>query len=431
MRKIDFGSVLLQKPVNQNDFNMTAKMNESKKNHSPMNFKDMMNNIKHHKITSKSNEKTIEDFFDQCNDESVVFINSNDGEQITIVDAEVNFSLEDLQQLLVLDEKPSILPLENNHASELGVADAEPIEETNHIEENNQLIVNEMEEQLNQFIAELNLLFERPNDIDNIMKSSKDLHRLFQMWDKLPKEMKELIKESNAFSLNESEEAVTVLKELFTIFEKRSSFTKQQMYQVDASITVEDVRKWLQQALERHSLLDGRQQDIQVTSNQPLQMSNIEQYTIHTTDLERIDAISRNLVADVNKVINRSNFLKQPGLEQLTFTLRPASLGEVTIRLVQVNGEMTVKFFVATQAARELFEANIHQLKPMFAPHQIAIERDAAVSDEDFYQKEQEQFEEEHDEQKENNHERRNNETKETDVPFDELLHVISKEAIV
>nr|WP_281349716.1 flagellar hook-length control protein FliK [Ornithinibacillus caprae] len=63
------------------------------------------------------------------------------------------------------------------------------------------------------------------------------------------------------------------------------------------------------------------------------------------------------------------------GTNQLSITLRPDNLGEMMVKLTQVNGEMTVKILVSSQAAKEMLESNINQLKTMFSPHQVQIER--------------------------------------------------------
>src|SRR5699024_1587745 len=160
---------------------------------------------------------------------------------------------------------------------------------------------------------------------------------------------------------------------------------------------------------------------------QPMQMNQIQQYTLHVTEGHRIDAISRNLASDLSNIINRSSFLKQAGLEELTLTLRPHSLGDVTIRLAQINGEMTVRFLVTTEAAKKLFEANLHQLKPMFAPNQVVVERDLTIADDDFFQEEQEQLEEEHKE--ENEEQDMPDDTNEYDLSFEDLLQFLSEEA--
>src|SRR5699024_10625682 len=152
---------------------------------------------------------------------------------------------------------------------------------------------------------------------------------------------------------------------------------KQNVYNIHSKVTIEDVEGWLQQSLMKHSFQIHQKTNVNVKSiNQPLPMTTAEQCMHFNSKTDQVETNSRQIVSDLFHVVQRSQYLKQPGINQLTLTLRPQSLGDVTIRLQQVNGEMTVKFLVTTQVARELFEANLHQLKPMFTPNNVVIERD-------------------------------------------------------
>lgn len=279
--------------------------------------------------------------------------------------------------------------------------------------------------QVTMILDQLKQLLATENSNQDIEHVARDLHKLFQLWSQFAQEQKQQLI-SNLQLNKENEQAL--LRHLLSLFEKRNSFAKQQVYQTNASITQEDVEKWLQQALDKYSLLDQAASTINVSQTQPLQMNHIQQYTLHVTEGNRIDAISRNLASDLSNIINRSSFLKQAGLEELTLTLRPHSLGDVTIRLAQINGEMTVRFLVTTEAAKKLFEANLHQLKPMFAPNQVVVERDMTIRDDDFFQESQEQLEEEHKEE-EKDQQAMTEDTKEKDLSFEDILHFLSEEA--
>lgn len=299
------------------------------------------------------------------------------------------------------------------------------------------LNVNELavdEELVEQLLTELSIVLQQIQQLLNqggkeveLAQTAKHIQKLLQLWTKMPKQMQQSLTQ-NELNLEAEGEESEILRNLISLFEKRNSFAKQNVYQMNASITEEDVQKWLQQALEKYSEPHTERSTTTVTNQQPIQMSHIQQYTLHVTDSERIDAISRNLVSDLNEIMNRSQFLKRPGIEQLTLTLRPQSLGDVTIRLAQVNGEITVRFLVTTHAARELFESNLNQLKPMFAPNNVVIERDAGISDEEFYQEDQEQLEEEKD-QTDHEHESDQDETTQNEISFEELLQALGKES--
>ena len=415
---MDFGAVLLQQPISASKRNIPSGVNETTKSNHSSPFKQMINKQVQNSTTSisQTNEKTI--------------TNETDGVQVDeFTDEQTSITLETLHSLSVTnDEDPN---LENGlNIFALDVKTEEVIAVDGNVEDY------EIDEKLlnliNEIINEINAIMQQPIDAENLLKLTKAVERLFQLWEQLPLEARRHIKENQLqLQMAELEEATKILQDLLNIYDKRQSFAKQQVYTLDAAITQQDIKKWLSQAFEKHGLFSENNTQVAVSSNHHIPMSATQQYTFHATDLERIDAISRNLVSDVQEIVQRSNFLKQPGLNELTFTLRPASLGEVTIRLVQVDGTMTVKFLVATQAAKELFEANIHQLKHMFAPNQIIIERDMTISDKQFLQEDQQEplDKEEHVETNEKAEKNEQNETNE--VSFEELLQLLSKEASI
>jgi len=280
--------------------------------------------------------------------------------------------------------------------------------------------------QITILLNELKQLLANNTPEQDLGQVARDLHKMFQLWSQLAQGQKQEII-SNLEVDSEDEQAL--LRHLISLFDKRNSFAKQEVYQMNASITQEDVEKWLQQSLHKYGLVSHESYSANLSQAQPMQMNQIQQYTLHVTEGNRIDAISRNLASDLSNIMNRSSFLKQAGLEELTLSLRPHSLGDVTIRLAQINGEMTVRFLVTTEAARKLFEANLHQLKPMFAPNQVVVERDMTIADDDFFQEEQEQLEEEHKEE-DNDQQARTEDRNENDLSFEDLLQFLSEEAI-
>src|SRR5699024_5136827 len=99
-------------------------------------------------------------------------------------------------------------------------------------------------------------------------------------------------------------------------------------------------------------------------------MSPIEQYVIHTQNTN--EPIEHQVFKQFQQIIKVNNFFpNQTMINQLSMTLKPDHLGEMLVRFIEINGEMTVKLLVTSQATRHMLEANIHQLKHLFAPHQI------------------------------------------------------------
>ncbi|WP_102028219.1 flagellar hook-length control protein FliK [Salirhabdus sp. Marseille-P4669] len=106
-------------------------------------------------------------------------------------------------------------------------------------------------------------------------------------------------------------------------------------------------------------------------------MTKIEQYTIYVQRQPGTEQTGsqKQLLDQFEQAIKSSRFLQKDGALQLTLKLRPAHLGDMVVKLTQVNGEMAVKISVASTAAKELLESNMNQLRHMFSPNQVVIEK--------------------------------------------------------
>src|SRR5699024_1456561 len=157
--------------------------------------------------------------------------------------------------------------------------------------------------------------------------------------------------------------------------------------------------------------------------NQPLPMSETQQYMIHLQQNHRVEPVSEQLLHKFESVIRNSQFLKpNANINQLSIMLQPEHLGNMTLRLMQAKGEMTVKIIVSSQMAKEMLESNIHQLKHLFSPHQVTIERDDTVSDEKFLMKEHEKEQQEENEANDSNEEAIQEDDDEAAMNLEELL---------
>src|SRR5690606_10263975 len=100
--------------------------------------------------------------------------------------------------------------------------------------------------------------------------------------------------------------------------------------------------------------------------------------------------------------------------------------GEMRIRLVQMNGEMTVKFIVSSQAVKDLLETNMNQLRNMFLPHQVTIEKQELSSQSGAFMQRQENdnhWQDEHREQdNQQNNEDNTSSNEDSEITFSELL---------
>src|SRR5690625_5871946 len=107
-------------------------------------------------------------------------------------------------------------------------------------------------------------------------------------------------------------------------------------------------------------------------------MSRVEQYVIYlnTSQTYSSQNVDQQLMEKFQRVVKDSRFSATlNGPSQLSLTLHPDNLGELMVRLTHLNGEMTVKIIVTSEATGEMLQSNIHQLKNMFSPQQVIIER--------------------------------------------------------
>lgn len=128
--------------------------------------------------------------------------------------------------------------------------------------------------------------------------------------------------------------------------------------------------------------------DVSVTKGnkaimQPV-MSKPEQHTIHLKSLDKVEQISHKLVDEITKIWKGSQQIRHPiGQFQLSIKITPSQLGRMNINFTQVEGEMMVHILVSSQSTKDILESNIHQLKSVFSPHQLLVEHEEGLGDED------------------------------------------------
>lgn len=108
-------------------------------------------------------------------------------------------------------------------------------------------------------------------------------------------------------------------------------------------------------------------------------VSRQEQLVIHLTrptqQSQSTGQTSQQLIEQLQKMIQKTRFNQVGGQKQLSIQLKPANLGDMTLRFTQIDGQMAVKISVSTQVAKEMLEGNLQQLRHLFSPNQVVIER--------------------------------------------------------
>ncbi|WP_096269886.1 flagellar hook-length control protein FliK [Paucisalibacillus globulus] len=232
-----------------------------------------------------------------------------------------------------------------------------------------------IKQQLANIMSKFESLLSEINNQDDIRKVAPKILELLKQWTGL---------ENKLIHASEIQEGVesTSLKvnqtwnEILLSYQNRSKLTSRQHYQSESEVTSKDVVKWMEHALQNQSRNDSTTsvQHINIQTNVP--MPKLEQYVIYVNQNQNPGAVESQLIEQFQQVMKTSKFLSMPnGVNQLSIALRPDNLGEMMVRLTEINGEMTVKIVVTSQAAKEMLESNINQLRHMFSPQQVVIER--------------------------------------------------------
>ncbi|RKQ37487.1 flagellar hook-length control protein FliK [Oceanobacillus halophilus] len=239
-------------------------------------------------------------------------------------------------------------------------------------------------------IAKFDALVTQMKTNKDIQKNAPKILELLQQWTNVAgkdnRQPNDLGRVLQTFQKGNREEHI-VWKDLVQSFQKRNQLTIKQQYAMDAEVTNKDITNWIEKALNKHRMILSEKAPIDLHTGEPL--SKLEQYSIYINKTQNAATTSQQLMEQFQSIVKSSKFLSLPnGNNQLSITLNPNNLGEMMVRLIQINGEMTVKITVTTQAAKEMLETNINQLRNMFSPQQVVIEKQETNSQHNqFYQK--------------------------------------------
>ncbi len=255
-------------------------------------------------------------------------------------------------------------------------------------------------EEIDILLTQIQTLISQLETEEEVWKASPKVLELLHQWQHFSKEkgtpnsllagqMPLYSEETNSLKAwkNEDTRESKIWNYIFDTFQKREHFAGKQRYNADSNVTVTDVAKWLGNAIEKENL-----SVMTIQSNQTVPISNLEQHVIHIHPLQPTQNAEQQLMDQFEKIVESTKLSVLPNQRNhLTVLLRPDNMGEMMVRFTQVNGEILVKILVTSAAAKEMLESNIHQLKNMFSPHQVVVERqDASLQQTANMQKEQE-----------------------------------------
>ncbi|WP_047981268.1 flagellar hook-length control protein FliK [Ornithinibacillus contaminans] len=307
----------------------------------------------------------------------------------------------------------------------------------------NQEELEKLEQQLTAILAKLENLLATVSTEEDSKKIAPKMLELLQQLTKLEAKLAGTNPTSDVVnrSINLDLEQYPALKEIIVAFQNRSNLSAKQLYNSDSQVTTKDVAKWIENAIRNQQVSEaagttgqttaveqevpGLQDATKVSTNvnQPVQQATfqtntalpkLEQFVIYVNQNQSSQSVEQQVMDQFQQVMKSSKFMTTPnGLNQLSIALRPDNLGEMMIRLTQINGEMTVKILVTSQAAKDMLESNMNQLKHMFSPQQVVIERQDVISgqtqnptkqNDEQSLNSQQQGQSDHSEQQEKNH---------------------------
>lgn len=226
--------------------------------------------------------------------------------------------------------------------------------------------LNSMISQFKEIFAELDQSMTKKD----IQKQSGKLLHLLDSWKQLTQESSPNLQK---VAKDMEETLPKSWRTVFESFEKRQQIVSKKVYNATASVTSSDVSKWVKNALSKEQTV----QQVSHTSMQHMPMSKVEQYMIHLQSSEQTEEVpSKDLLRQFSKIMESSRFLNlNQANRQMTIHLRPHHLGDIVVKMNELNGEMLVKLMVQSSDAKRMLESNLHQLKHMFSPHQVVIEK--------------------------------------------------------
>lgn len=229
-----------------------------------------------------------------------------------------------------------------------------------------------IESELVQLYTQVEVLISSISSEEDLVKVSPKLLELLEKWTSLEKSLN---REGSSGALIEEDESseMKIWKDLLQSFEKRSQLASGRQYNSEAEVTSKDVSKWLNNGINTLTTVNNAE-GLQQTATQ-MPMSKLEQYAIHINLADNTEPADKQLIKEFQNVMKTGRFVMDKGMSQFTIALRPGNLGEMMVRLTQIDGEMTLKILVSSQATKQMLEGNIKELRSMFAPHQVVIEK--------------------------------------------------------
>ncbi|MEJ8765373.1 MULTISPECIES: flagellar hook-length control protein FliK [unclassified Oceanobacillus] len=294
---------------------------------------------------------------------------------------------------------------------------------TNNISVNPPVDMAELEKEVNELFVEIEQKLSLIETQEDVAKVAPKILEYLMAWQQLSEKAGNQTELLPFVKRETNNQTPAIWQDLVKLYQQKMNFHTKSVYALESKVTNTDIIRWIGNAFE---MTVHKEQPVTTAQAQPVQMpiSQVEQMVIHLPSNSDNNQVGKALIEQFNRLIDSKSIVFQQPKGQLAITLKPANLGEMLVRFTQVDGEMIVKIMVTTNAAKKMLEANGQQLRHMFAPHQVVIERnETLVQQSQATYKEEGQAEgHEQDDQSTSDHKEEKDENETFASLFDELI---------
>ncbi|MFB1049571.1 flagellar hook-length control protein FliK [Paraliobacillus sp. JSM ZJ581] len=232
-------------------------------------------------------------------------------------------------------------------------------------------------EKANQLWGQIKDVLQQINAKGSTNELSAQLLKLMKQWNEMNHTSSNT---ANQVLSNQKGAEAKLWNQLMHVYQKRLNGAVKGAYQTNATVTSTDVAKWVKNALSNYSneASDIKQTNTAIPNATGQSISKVEQYLVYMnqSNTSNTKATQNELIEKFQQILKSSQFFsKAKGSNELLLRLNPRQLGDITVKMIQQNGEMLVKITTTTQLAKDALEGNLQQLKHMFSPQQVVIEK--------------------------------------------------------
>ncbi|MFG6148912.1 flagellar hook-length control protein FliK [Halobacillus sp. B23F22_1] len=261
----------------------------------------------------------------------------------------------------------------------------------------------------------------KPDVVDQ--RAMMQLTQLLEQVTKLNKQVKD--QSSFQETLTKfSKQGTSEQQQLFAHLVKNFSDRNSMPYQQHSTVRSKDVAKWAAQFLSNTAVSET----VNYSNGAGIHtsMSKLEQYAIHVNQTNSQSAMQQQFMEQFEQLIKSSRlFQNGSGQSEMNIRLKPHQLGEMNVKVLHMNGEMAVKITVSTSAAKDMLESNMNQLRHLFSPQQVVIEKSDLNTGEQMLSQEEKSadgFKEQSSSQNQNDEESEGTDDEREELSFKELL---------